>query len=267
MRLICLIATVLTYTHIVAAQTTTSETAETTDTAPGFHGNAAAIRILNYIEQSFDAPRSSLCMDVVCTRTIISAKGGQRVTGHTATIWLRGPDKLVWLSTGERPWSVLSDGKAITAFLPECNVYTINNYNPRALDSTLAHYSVEFGTVLTHLVCKTLRGSIPVTFTRGEDIGQEDFQGNSQYHVRFGTKEALLDVWLNERDLPARIQEIIESGSESDTLLMAIQWKSTRFNPPIPEPSFVIRPPENSHRVEHLPPRSDCATSGSKFTQ
>lgn len=241
------------------AQPQTSDTLETSATEgeqqPGFRGNATAIAMLHDIERVFDESRW-LFVDVVCTQSLTDDSGEQSSCTRNAKIWLRHPDKFVWISTGGgEPWTVMTDGKTVITYLPERRFFTMRGFSPSALDAELLVYCGNYGMILTHVFCTTLRGNVPVTLTRGADLGLEDFAEGKLHHVQFGNEQMVADVWYNERELPVRIEENVQNKEITSILVVSIEWKNTQ---PIPEHSFTIVPPEDAQKVDKLPPLDNC---------
>jgi hypothetical protein len=220
-----------------------------------------AIRLLHRVERGFDT-RDTLFADVVCTRSISSPQVNETSCTRTAKVWLHRPDKLVWISTGADPWSVLSDGRKIVSYLPDHHCFTLRMFTPAMLDTELLTFCGSYGMVLTHALCPTARGNVPVTLTRGEDLGMETISGMQLRHARFGNESGLCDVWSDDSRLPIFIHETI-TGITSIQLDVALSWKPEQ---PIPENTFVILPPEDAMRVETLPALDPCEAADEPTT-
>ncbi|MGI8908620.1 MAG: DUF2092 domain-containing protein [Candidatus Sumerlaeaceae bacterium] len=242
-----------------SAQQPTFPINDAPDRPPGFSGNPRAIRMLRDLEYKVDI-RELLYVDLVCTHTISNTNGDQHMTTATARLWRRQPDKLVWISSGARPWTVTCDGKKVISCLPDRAIYTSKAYDRTVLDSELFAFSSDYGVTLSHLMCRSLRGSQSVTFHRGEDLGREELLGTEVHHIRIGSGPGIVDVWLNDQELPVHIMETLQSAMENSTLIVSLKWKTDQ---PIPERSFSIGFPEDAMMVDALPQRNALSDDNS----
>lgn len=214
-----------------------------------FTGDAKAVELLHKLESAFDK-QDPIFMELVSTQTLSGVNKPQQTSSQSGRIWMHKPSKIVWQSNGGKlGWNVISDGKNLCMYLPSEKLYTVQPIDKKQLDKQLLPLTQQYGVTLTHLLWSSLRGAQPVVLTRGEDLGMDDIQGGSHRHVRIGTGAAVIDLWLDEKDLPVRIMETQQIAAVNSTVITAIKWITGQ---PIPDDAFTINPPKDARNVNVL---------------
>lgn len=216
----------------------------------GFTGNPQALQILKNLEQAIDHQPAAY-MEIVSTKTLTSPGSAPKVTAKSGKIWQKQPAQLVWIPDDPQTWTVVSDGKQLCMYLPSDRIYTLQPASRQTIDKELVPLNDRFGVVMTHLLGPTMRGNaaVPVVLTRGEDLGQEDMNGQSLHHVRIGIGLAILDCWLNDQQLPVRIMETQQFGVTMSTVLTTVKWVTGQ---PIADSTFAISLPADARSVNVL---------------
>lgn len=244
-QLICIcICAATTFGGAQARQSGTIQTRQ-----PSFTGDPKAVELLHKLEAAFDK-QDPIFMELVSTQTLSGVNMPQQTSSQGGRIWMRKPLKIVWQSNGGKlAWNVVSDGKELCMYLPSEKLYTLQPVDKKQLDKQLLPLTQQYGVTLTHMLWSSLRGAQPVVLTRGEDLGMEEMQGGSRHHVRIGTGPAVIDLWLDNHELPIRIMETQQHSGVNSTVVTAIKWITGQ---PIPDNAFTINPPKEAKNVNVL---------------
>jgi outer membrane lipoprotein-sorting protein len=217
-------------------------------TKSGFTGDPKGLEILHGIEAAFDREQT-MYLEIASTQTLSGMNMPQQTTAQSGRVWAHKPSQVVWQSNGKLTWNIICDGKSLCMYLPSEKLYTLQPIDKKKLDQQVAPLTQQYGITLAHLMWNSTRGTQPVALTRGEDLGLEDMPGGPLRHVRIGAGMALLDLWLDARNLPTRIMETQQYAGTNSTVVTAIKWITGQ---PIPDSTFAINPPSDARNVNAL---------------
>ena len=162
------------------------------------------------------------------TQTVKSQDGRVQDQTH-GKLWLRTPDKLRWVYTGEFPETIVADGKNIWIYDVSLDQVTVKPQSKQASDSPLMILA---------------------------DVGQLDQQFNV---TELGVLEEMLLLELRSRDEESEFERII-LGLDSNGIRMMvmedafgqrteIHFEDTLRNSPVDPALFTFTPPQDADVV------------------
>jgi hypothetical protein len=182
-------------------------------------------------------------------------RNGQRIRyGGTTDVALHRPDRLRSVFNGdERKTQTFYDGKTVTIYNPEINMYAVTDVPPdidSAIDKIFDKYGVSVP--LADLVYADPYNILIANIIEGRWIGLHSIAGVPCNHLAFTQESIDWQIWIEEGPRPVPRQVLITYKDEPGWPQYLARLKSWDFEPQFSNDYFQFQPPAGSDEMEFL---------------
>ena len=182
-------------------------------------------------------------------------RNGQKIRyGGTTDVAVRRPDRLRSAFNGdERQTQTFYDGKTITIYNAEVNMYAITDVPPEidsAIDTIVDKYG--FSVPLADLVYADPYNILIANVIEGRWIGRHSIAGVPCNHLAFIQESIDWQIWIEEGPRPVPRQVLITYKDEPGWPQYLARLKSWDFQSQFSNDYFQFQPPTGSDEMEFL---------------
>ena len=182
-------------------------------------------------------------------------RNGQKIRyGGATDVALRRPNRLRSAFNGdERQTQTFYDGKTVTIYKPEVNMYAITDVPPvidDAIDTIFDKYGVSVP--LVDLVYADPYNILIANVIAGRWVGRHSIAGVPCNHLAFIQESVDWQIWIEEGPRPVPRQVLITYKDEPGWPQYLARLSSWDFQPQLSNDYFQFQPPVGSDEMEFL---------------
>ena len=174
--------------------------------------------------------------------------------GGTTNVAIHRPDRLRSEFIGdERQTQTFYDGKTVTIYKPEVNMYAITDVPPNiddAIDTVFDKYGVSVP--LADIVYADPYNTLIANVIQGRWVGLHSIAGVPCNHLAFIQESVDWQIWIEEGPRPVPRQVLITYKDEPGWPQYLARLSSWDFQPQLSNDYFQFQPPVGSDEMEFL---------------
>lgn len=193
----------------------------------------------------------------------IDAAGHRSITGMSADITVRHPDRMLAVRTGKAfDQRFYYDGKTLTLFSPEAAVYATAAV-PATLDGMIAFARENVGIVLpaAYLLYSNAFTLLSKDLAHAAVVGKAAVGGAPSVHLQFSRPGADFEVWVAEGKTPWPMKYVVTDTTTPARLKVTTVFGNWQVPAKVDDALFVFVPPKGASPTRFLPVQPDAVAA------
>jgi hypothetical protein len=146
------------------------------------------------------------------------------------------------------------DGKQISLFVPERNIYATAPVGP-TLDATVDEVRDKLNIDIpgADLLVSDPYHSLIDGIQTGRYVGREPIGGMMTHHLAFTKKDVDFQIWIKEGPEPLPVRYVITSKGMPSQPQFTLELHGWQPNAPLERSTFSFTPPPGARRIQFTP--------------